>query len=125
MYLGIDVGGTSVKLGLVDHAGRIFAQESAPTPTLETPERVFAFAMQFASEQLADVKRTTEGQPTKLRGVGLAVPGVLDTVAMKLREVVNLPGWLDQPLLEQLARTSGLPSMVVNDATAAALASSM
>jgi glucokinase len=122
MYLGIDVGGTSVKLGLVDRAGRIVAQDSAPTPTLETPERVFAFAMQFAAEQLAGIKRTSECLPTKLCGVGLAVPGVLDTVAMKLREVVNLPGWLDQPLLELLVRASGLPSMVVNDANAAALA---
>lgn len=117
VFLGIDVGGTNVKLGLVDEAGQILGQASTPTPPLGTPERVFAFALQFAAEQLSAL-----GCCGKLHGVGLAVPGVLDTTAMVLREVVNLPGWLNQPLLELLSAAAGVPAMVVNDANAAALA---
>lgn len=116
-YLGIDVGGTYVKLGLVDDTGQILGRVSTPTPTLGTPERVFAFAMQFAAEQLSLL-----GSHVKLHGVGLAVPGVLDTSAMVLREVVNLPGWLDRPLMQLLSHVAGVPVMVVNDANAAALA---
>lgn len=116
-YLGIDVGGTNVKLGLIDDAGQILGQASTSTPPLGTPERVFAFALQFASEQLRLL-----GRSGTLHGVGLAVPGVLDTSAMVLREVVNLPGWLDQPLLQLLSAAAGVPAMVVNDANAAALA---
>lgn len=117
VYLGIDVGGTNVKLGLVDDTGQILAQTITPTPPLGTPDRVFAFALEFASERMASL-----GGNEELRGVGLAVPGVLDTSAMVLREVVNLPGWLDQPLLELLSEVSGVPAMVVNDANAAAFA---
>ncbi|WP_246112635.1 ROK family protein [Allorhodopirellula solitaria] len=117
LHLGIDVGGTNVKLGLVDDAGQILAQTSTPTRPLGTPEAVFACAMQFAGEQLR-----LRGGSDELAGVGLAVPGVLDTTAMALREVVNLPGWLDQPLLELLSEAAGVPAMVVNDANAAALA---
>lgn len=117
VYLGIDVGGTNVKLGLADDTGQILAQASTPTPPLGTPERVFAFAMEFAAEQLRSL-----GGDEELHGVGLAVPGVLDTSAMVLREVVNLPGWLDLPLLELLSGAAGVPAMVVNDANAAAFA---
>lgn len=117
VYLGIDVGGTNVKLGLVDDTGQIIAQASTPTPPLGTPRKIFAYAMQFAAERLSLLNGNE-----KLHGVGLAVPGVLDTTAMALREVVNLPGWLDHPLLELLSDAAGVPAMVVNDANAAALA---
>tara|TARA_A100001391_G_C5057154_1_gene275041 strand:- start:620 stop:1684 length:1065 start_codon:yes stop_codon:yes gene_type:complete len=117
VYLGIDVGGTNVKLGLVSDDGQLLTQSTAPTPALGTPDRVFEHAMEFAAEQL-----NLLGCGVTLNGVGLAVPGVLDTSAMALREVVNLPGWLDQPLLRLLANAAQVPAMVVNDANAAALA---
>lgn len=117
VYLGIDVGGTNVKLGLVSDDGQILAQSSASTPALGTPNRVFDHAMEFSTEQL-----NLLGLSQALHGVGLAVPGVLDTSAMALREVVNLPGWLDQPLLRLLSDAAVVPAMVVNDANAAALA---
>ncbi len=117
VYLGIDVGGTNVKLGLVDNTGQIVAQASTATAPLGTPEKVFAYAMQFAKSKIGLL-----GGSEKLQGVGLAVPGVLDTSAMALREVVNLPGWLDRPLLDLLSNAVSVPAMVVNDANAAALA---
>jgi glucokinase len=57
-----------------------------------------------------------------LAAAGMAVPGVLDTNASQLREVVNLPGWLGVPLLERLENATRLPSTVINDANAAAFA---
>ena len=118
LFLGIDVGGTNVKLGLVDSRGVIHSKGSAATPTLKTPKNTFMYAMEFASSRLGDLGRSA----SDLAGVGLAVPGVLDTRQFVLREVVNLPGWLGQPLLEILSETSALPSAVVNDANSAAYA---
>ncbi len=116
--LGIDVGGTDVKLGLVDFQGTIRQTHRTSTPELGTPQRVFEYAMEFANGELHRV-----GRPgCRLAGVGLAVPGVLDSRDFVLREVVNLPGWLEVPLLEILSRVSGLPSAVVNDANSAAYA---
>ena len=74
--------------------------------------------MAFASAQLEDLG----GSTTNLAGVGLAVPGVLDSREFVLREVVNLPGWLGEPLLEILTETSKLSAVVVNDANSAAYA---
>ena len=118
LFLGIDVGGTNIKLGLVDRGGHLHSRDSTATPPLRTPQNVFSYAMDFASRELS-----TLGQPTsRLAGVGLAVPGVLDTNDFVLREVVNLPGWQGEPLREILCDTSRLPSAVVNDANSAAYA---
>ena len=122
VYLGIDVGGTNVKMGLVDGEGRILAQTSTPTPPLGTPQRVLKFAIEYAERQLVGELAGESGEEWALGGVGLAVPGVLDTEAMMLREVVNLPGWVNQPLLELLGDACGAPATVVNDANAAAYA---
>jgi glucokinase len=118
LYLGIDVGGTNTKLGLVDSDGVMHAKGSTATPPLKTPDNVFAYAMEFAANQLDDFS----GSSAELAGVGLAVPGVLDSREFVLREVVNLPGWLGRPLLEILTETSKLTSAVVNDANSAAYA---
>lgn len=117
LLLGIDVGGTDVKLGLVDHGGEIRKSHRTSTPPLGTPERVFQYAVDFALSAL-----DTMPEYRKIVGVGLAVPGVLDTREFVLREVVNLPGWVEVPLRDVLAQTTKLPSAVVNDANSAAYA---
>ncbi|MFG0262114.1 MAG: ROK family protein [Novipirellula sp. JB048] len=109
LYLGIDVGGTDVKLGLVDRECRIVDRERTATSSLRTPQNVFQHAAEFVGERT-------------IAGVGLAVPGVLDTRANVLREVVNLEGWLGVPLHSELVRITGFPTIVVNDANAAAYA---
>ncbi|TWU48258.1 ROK family protein [Rubripirellula reticaptiva] len=118
LYLGIDVGGTNVKVGLVDDSGTMIKQGSAATPVLKTPEKVFQFAINFANQycQHFDIA------PERLKAVGLAVPGVLDTREYVLREVVNLPGWLGQPLNQILSSVCQRPTIVTNDANAAAYA---
>lgn len=128
LYLGIDVGGTSVKVGLVNGNGELIAKANASTPSLKSPENVFAYAMGFANRTLADgVIDSPAGLGHaedfgQLAGVGLAVPGVLDTEAFAVREVVNLPGWVDRPLKDLLVDCCELPATVVNDANAAAYA---
>ena len=116
VFLGIDVGGTNVKLGLVDSAGQLLAKHSVATPELGSPQRVFSAALAFADRELPGM------DSTDLAAIGLAVPGVLDTKESVLREVVNLPGWQGQPLRKILSDARQLPSVVVNDANSAAYA---
>ncbi|MEL6108376.1 MAG: ROK family protein [Planctomycetota bacterium] len=115
LFLGIDVGGTDVKLGIVDGSGQLRSQFRIATAELVSPERVFAFSVEWARTQAIELGG-------KLIAVGLAVPGVLDTEAFELREVVNLHGWLGVPLRDRLRDASGLPSSVINDANSAAFA---
>ena len=75
VYLGIDVGGTNVKMGIVDPGGTMLAKGSTATPPLKSPENICGYAMEFANSQLGRLGRAE----CDLVGVGLAVPGVLDT----------------------------------------------
>ena len=118
LLLGIDVGGSYVKVGLVDRRGKLQAKVRAATPSLRTPQGVVAHALEFANAKLREFGLPVEA----LEAVGMAVPGVLDSQAYRLREVVNLPGWLNEPLLEILSETTRLQAAVVNDANAAAYA---
>lgn len=115
VYLGIDVGGTNVKLGLVDAAGNLVAKHSTATKPLRTPQAVFQYARDYARDFVASGRHA-------IAAVGLAVPGVLDTRKWMLREVVNLPEWLGVSLRQMLIDVFGLPGSVVNDANAAAFA---
>lgn len=115
--LGIDVGGTSTKLGLVDRRGQVVHEGRIPTPELQGPEAALTRFQSFANEALEVLR----GDPV-LAGVGLAVPGILDADAGILREVANLPQWQDVPLCQRLAETFEQPAVVVNDANAAAYA---
>jgi glucokinase len=118
LFLGIDVGGTNVKLGLVDGAGTIHWRDSFATVLLRTPDRIFERAIELAETWLNQSPRSIEN----LSAVGVAVPGVLDSRESILREVVNMPGWVDQPLMQILAKVSSRPSVIINDACAAAYA---
>ena len=118
LFLGIDVGGTNVKLGLVDASGVIHAKDALSTRELVTPERVFNAALAFADQKSSSA---AYGK-FNLAGIGLAVPGVLDSQEAVLREVVNLPGWKGKPLRDVLGQARDLPNVVVNDANSAAYA---
>ncbi|MDA9778211.1 ROK family protein [Rubripirellula sp.] len=117
-YLGIDVGGTTIKYGVCKGDGTIVSRQSIPTEALMDPEAVIRHGLEFADAALIRSK----SKITKLAAVGLAVPGVLDTTSWCLREVVNLSHWTNRPLLEILNDETQLPSAVINDANAAALA---
>ena len=119
LFLGIDVGGTNVKLGLVDSQGTNSVQGidgHAPPEDSEEHLRVCHGVC------VCPAGTNSVVSASDLTAVGLAVPGVLDTREFVLREVVNLPGWHGQPLLQVLHETSKLPSAVVNDANSAAYA---
>merc|ERR1712232_124806 len=74
--------------------------------------RLFNAAARRANRTLADVK-----------GVGVAVPGMLDVQHGVVVNAANLEGWKDVPLAEMVATTSGIKSVVIeNDANAALLA---
>jgi glucokinase len=118
LFLGIDVGGTNVKLGLVDSGGTIHWRDSFATQSFRTPERIFQRSVDLAETWLKQAPNSID----HLVSVGVAVPGVLDSRESILREVVNMPGWVDQPLMQILSKVSHRPAVIMNDACAAAYA---
>ena len=110
--LGIDVGGSSVKAGLVDvDSGRVIGELiSAPTPQPASPPGV----MQVVAA-LAQRLPRTEGP------VGLAFPSVVKSG--RIRTAANIdPSWLGADGAALAERALGRPAVVLNDADAAGIA---
>jgi len=116
VYIGIDLGGTSIKMGLVDQMGHILDTMESPTPVTGGYHEVLAAFYQMA-EQLC---RKSHYEWANIVGVGVGIPGFLDLQQGIVVEAVNL-GWHDVPLKEELQRLWTVPVMVDNDANAAAL----
>ncbi len=116
LFVGIDVGGTNIKLGLVDDAGRTVGYHSVPTKAERGAEDAVArmkegvdTLLQQAGATLADVAR-----------IGLATPGPMDLKAGILLESGNLPKWWHFPIRQRVSEACGLPVRYANDANAAA-----
>lgn len=110
-YIGIDLGGTYIKYGLVSEVGEIIGKGKLPTPAgcgyAETIEAI-ASAVRGLAEHGAPVC-----------GLGIGAPGVADGEKGIIRTSGNL-GWENKPLAEDLSAKLGIPVTLANDANAAA-----
>jgi glucokinase len=116
LYAGVDVGGTNIKLGVVDNRGRTLARSKLRTESQSGPEDAVR-RMAAALRSLVDQLPVT---PTELRGVGLATPGTMDIPAGLILEPPNLPTWRHYPIRDRLSEECGKPVAFANDANAAA-----
>ena len=114
MYIGIDVGGMSIKAGLVTEEGKLVAKHSVPTP-LDTNES-FCNAMYEAVKGAMEKGGVSEG----IKAVGIGAPGVVDRENVCLLYSNNIP-YKNAPVGEFLKKRLGVPVFVENDANCAAL----
>jgi len=115
-FVGIDLGGTNIKVGVVDDQGRSLSWLSIPTDADKGPED--------ASERMGKAVWKAIGeadlQPSDVARVGLGSPGTMDIPAGMLVAPVNLKGWDDFPIRDRVSHHCGLPVAFANDAAAAA-----
>ena len=111
MYLGVDIGGTAVKLGLVDENGQVVSRaersvsfDGYKTPILDTvTAAVRDFIAPHDAPALAGIGVSATGQIDSRRGVVAGTCG-------------NFPGWIGVDIKGALEREFGLPVTVANDA---------
>lgn len=115
-YLGIDLGGTNIKSGVVDDAGRPASSVSVPTDAARGPEAGLA-ALAEAGRKA--VEASGLGWDA-VAAVGLGSPGTMDLPRGLLLDPPNLPGWSDLPIRDLLAGRLGKPTVLQNDGNAAA-----
>jgi glucokinase len=114
---GIDLGGTNIKVGVVDDLGRPMALVSIPTQPPKGPDSAAA-RMNTALREAA-AKAGIEF--SELARIGLGSPGTMDIPTGMLIRPTNLRGgWDNFPLRDCVARHCGLPVTFANDANAAA-----
>lgn len=110
--IGVDVGGTAVKLGVCDAAGRVLARRSIPTDAAAGPERLL--------DRIAEAAGALVAATGPARACGVGIPGPLDPERRTLLRANHLPGWADVAIPELLASRLGVPVLLENDANCAA-----
>ncbi|MFB5190536.1 ROK family protein [Alicyclobacillus fastidiosus] len=114
--LGIDVGGTNVKVAFVEQDGTVLAQGSVPTDPERGPERFATEVAEYAKALAADHRLSWEN----VFGAGVGLAGFMDVEKGWIEESVNLH-WYDVPMGELLEKALGKPVRMDNDANVAAL----
>jgi glucokinase len=114
-FAGIDLGGTNIKVGLVDDQGRTLAWLSEPTEREKGGEA----AAQRMAQAVLTVAARAGLKKEDIARVGLGSPGTMDIPAGMLLEPHNL-GWRNFPIRDRVSHYCGLPVTFVNDANAAA-----
>ena len=120
LYIGIDVGGMSIKAGLVDEEGNILFKHSCPTGV----ERGYvAVIRDIAQLGLATVEKAGR-RMDEVKAIGIGIPGIMDQRTGIIPFCTNL-AWHDVPIIEEMKQYTDLPVYVDNDATVAGLAESV
>ncbi|HKK76006.1 MAG TPA: ROK family protein [Saprospiraceae bacterium] len=114
--LGIDIGGTSVKLGLIKGSGQIQSKLVFPTQTLQSISHFF----QVLSQHIEQLLTTTRTDLASLSGIGIGAPGH-STADGEIIGAVNLPFSDKIPIVSFLNDLTGLPVFLLKDAKVAAL----
>src|SRR5688572_28322094 len=109
-YLGIDVGGTTIKAGLVDAAGQLC--ETRKIPTIVADLNAFVSTL---SELIIDFQKTAP-----ITAIGLGIPGLLCSTTRKIQTSPNIPCLREVSLEAILANQVHLPVITENDANAGA-----
>jgi glucokinase len=114
--IGIDLGGTNVKVALVTAVGEIVFKVAAPTGAERGPGPVMDDMARLAREGIAGAKVS----PPEVVGIGIGSPGPLTHREGMIYKAANLPGWVNVKLAAGIAQRTGLRTVLDNDANAAA-----
>ncbi len=117
LYVGVDLGGTNVRAGLVDKDGTILATDKRPSMPRVSAEKPL--------EQITDtIKAAVEKggvSLSDLNGIGIGSPGPLSSKKGMILRAGNLPHWINYPLAAKVTEKIGVATYIQNDANMFAL----
>ncbi|MEP4076413.1 ROK family protein [Haloferula sp.] len=108
LAIGVDIGGTSIKIGVVYRSNVIEQTKPAPTQDFDGPEPLI--------DHLVDSVEELCSRHRGIAGVGVGVPGFVDFESGVVHNLTNVPGWENYRLKEVLSERIKLPVIVDNDA---------
>ena len=115
-HLGIDLGGTNIKSGVVDNCGKPLSSVNIPTESDKGPG-VGVENLAIAARKAVEASGLTWDQ---IQSVGLGSPGTLDLATGVLIHPVNFPSWSNFAIRDELASRLNMQVAFQNDANAAA-----
>ncbi|MDR2221091.1 MAG: ROK family protein [Methylobacillus sp.] len=122
MLIGVDVGGTNLRVGVVDGRHVIAEQRVHADYSRLCREESPEVSLAAIHASLLNALRDAINEYPKVRGIGIGFPGFVDSVTGNISHAPNLPGLRDIDLATPLRDDLGLPVIIENDANAAAYA---
>lgn len=116
-FIGVDIGGTNVKIAIVDTNGHIVYSNSVPTRA----EMGYQYTINNIKSTITLSMKETGIPKENIGGIGVGLPGQIDSVNGIVRLLPNIPGWVDVPLAKILQDEFGLPTKLDNDVRVATL----
>jgi glucokinase len=114
LYLGVDLGGTTIAAGLVDEHGGVIEYRQSPTETEDANDLL---------RQLTGVVHDLLGTPAlceRVRAIGAGLPGLVNQQTQQVVVLPNLPDLSAVDLVAEFRNITDLPVVFDNDASAAA-----
>ena len=109
--VGVDFGGTNIKIGLVDDQGRVRRRETLLTSRAGRP----AEFVQAAAQAVERLAAAASVRPSALRGLGVGAPGLINVRSGLVHHLVNVSGWHEVPLGRIFKQRLHCPCVVDND----------
>jgi glucokinase len=119
-YVGLDVGGTTMKAGVVDDEARSLGAASLPTEAHRGQE----FGLERMCETIRQAVTAAGLTMDRIAAIGVAPAGTLDIPAGVILDSPNLRPWKDVPVRAHVEKAFGKPTAFQNDANAAAVGES-
>jgi len=115
--IGIDIGGTNVKIAVVDAKGKLAFTETASTRA----EMGYEFTIKNIINLIKESLSKSEVSIKQIGGIGVGCPGQIDSDNGIVRSLRNIPGWVNVPLAQILTDEFKLPVKIDNDVRVATL----
>lgn len=116
LFVGVDVGGSSIKAGVVDDSGRPLSAVSLPTEAARGQEHGLEQMARSVRAAVAEAGLTLD----RIAAIGVATPGTMDIPAGLILDPPNLKPWRNVPVRQYIFDTFQIPTAFQNDANAAA-----
>ena len=115
MLIGIDLGGTNIKVGLVSIDGRLLGEKRVPTEVPRGPEQAVARMIEVSRQLLSECQCGI----AQVLACGIGAPGPLNTRTGCIVKTPNLTGWDGAALAAPVSQAMGIPVFLEGDANAA------
>jgi len=115
--IGVDIGGTNVKIALVDEKGAIAYSNSVPTRA----EMGYEYTIQNIISTIKDSLKESKNDISDIGGIGFGLPGQIDSINGIVRLLPNIPSWVEVPLAKIVQSEFNIPVKLDNDVRVATL----
>lgn len=110
--VGVDVGGTNIKLGLVNPKGEIIDRSYLVTKAFSRDRKKLIHAL---LGNIHDLIRSNNLFKKEIQGIGLGLPGLINPYRGVINFLPNIPGWRNVPLKKIIEKKIGIKTFLEND----------